>query len=321
MFVKSPGSILVYSKYTHDLPKFERILSSSLPGLEINFADAPERAEKYFPETTIFYGWGFPAAWLERMPKLRWVQKMGAGVDDIVGAWPADSGVVLTRTDGRLIASRMAEYVLAMILDHNLRLDHARSLQANRTWTYFEPGRLSHLTVGIAGLGEIGSEVAALLRANKCRVVGWRRSPAKSDVVDQIFVGDGKLREFVAGCDVVVLVLPLTENTRGVFRREVFSAFKPKAHLINVGRGGVVNESDLLSALDDGALARVSLDVFAQEPLSADHPFWRHPRVVLTPHVCGPLIPEDVAPHFIANVKAFLENRPLNHVVDVARQY
>ena len=81
MFVKSPGSILVYSKYTHDLPKFERILSSSLPGLEINFADAPERAEKYFPETTIFYGWGFPAAWLRRMPKLRWVQKMGAGVE------------------------------------------------------------------------------------------------------------------------------------------------------------------------------------------------------------------------------------------------
>ena len=124
-----------------------------------------------------------------------------------------------------------------------------------------------------------------------------------------------------SGCDVVVLVLPLTEDTRGVFRREVFSAFKPKAHLINVGRGGVVNESDLLSALDDGALARVSLDVFAQEPLSADHPFWRHPRVILTPHVCGPLIPEDIAPHFIANVKAFLENRPLNHLVDVARQY
>ena len=319
--MKVSQSILVYSKYQHDLPKFEKILSKALPDMEINYADTPEHAEQHFPNTTILYGWGFPAAWLRQMPHLHWVQKMGAGVDDIVGAWPADRNIVLTRTDGRLIATRMAEYVLAMILDHNLRLDHARSLQHNRSWTYFEPAKLGRLTVGIAGLGEIGSEVAKVLRPHKCRIVGWRRSEAGADLVDKIYVGDGQLRDFAAGCDVIVLVLPMTAGTRRIFNREVFQSCKPNAHLINVGRGGVIDEDDLLSALDQGQLARASLDVFAREPLSAVDLFWTHPRVTMTPHICGPLIPEDVASHFVANVQAFLANQPLSNRVDVARQY
>src|SRR3954470_23893881 len=130
--VANSQSVLVYSKYRHDLPKFEKLLSQALPDIEVNYADTPENAERYFAAATVLYGWGFPAAWLSRMPRLQWVQKMGAGVDDIIGAWPIDRDILLTRTDGRLIATRMAEYVLAMILDHNLQLDHARRLQAGR---------------------------------------------------------------------------------------------------------------------------------------------------------------------------------------------
>ena len=314
-------SILVYSKYQHDLPRFSKVLSESLPDTEINYANTPEEAEQYFADATILYGWGFPAAWLRRIPNLRWVQKMGAGVDDLVSDWPSDRQVTLTRTDGKLIATRMAEYVLAMVLDHNLRLDRARDLQRAHTWEFFEMGALGQLTVGIAGLGEIGSEVAKMLRGHKCNIVGWRRSKAECEFVNELYVGIEKLGEFVSGCDVVVLVLPLTADTKKTFDKKVFDQFKPGTHLINVGRGGVVDEDDLLIALDEGAIARASLDVFGQEPLSADHPFWSHPKVTLTPHVCGPLIPEDVAPHFLANVKAFRANRPLNNLVDVNRQY
>jgi glyoxylate/hydroxypyruvate reductase A len=314
-------SVLVYSKYRHDLPKFKQALSKALPDIEINYADTPADAEQYFSRTTILYGWGFPADWLRQMPQLQWVQKMGAGVDDLVGAWPTDRNIVLTRTDGRLIAPRMAEYVLAMILDHNLRLDHARSLRASRTWTYFEPGRLAQLTIGVAGLGEIGSEIVRTLRSLQCRIVGWRRSVADTDIVDQAYAGNDQLSAFVAACDVVVLVLPLTSGTRRIFNRDVFRSCRPHAHLINVGRGGVIDDDDLVAALDGGKLARASLDVFAQEPLPAAHPFWAHPRVVMTPHICGPLIPEDVTHHFVNNVKAYLAKAPLNHLVDVARQY
>lgn len=319
--VKGSQSILVYSKYQHDLPKFEKLLSKALPNIEINYADTPECAEQYFPRTTILYGWGFPTAWLRQMPHLQWVQKMGAGVDDVVGAWPVDREILLTRTEGRLIATRMAEYVLAMILDHNLRLDYAREFQRKQSWAYFELAKLSQLTIGIAGLGEIGSEVAKILRPHQCRLVGWRRSQAKADFVDKVYVGNGEIAEFVGQSDVVVLVLPFTAGTRRIFNRDVFEACKPNAHLINVGRGGVIDEDDLLDALNQRKLARASLDVFAQEPLPVMHPFWSHPRVVMTPHVCGPLIPEDVAPHFVTNVEAFFAERPLANRVDIAKQY
>ena len=314
-------SILVYSQYQHDVPRFEKVLSKSLPDVAINYAATPEEAERYFGETTILYGWGFPSAWLRKIPHLRWVQKMGAGVDDIVNDWPSDRGITLTRTDGRLIAARMSEYVLAMILDHNLSLDHARDLQRSRSWKYFEMRALHQLTVGVAGLGEIGTEVAKTLRALQCKVVGWRKSASACEFVDALYQGTDKLPDFVAACDVVVLVLPLTKDTRRVFDKTIFDRFKPGAHFINVGRGGVVEEKDLLAALASGGIARASLDVFAQEPLPADHPFWTHPKVSMTPHVCGPLIPEDVAPHFVANVKAFQAKQPLINLVDVSKQY
>lgn len=314
-------TVLVYSQYQHDVPRFENVLSRLLPDVAINYATTPEEAEQHFDKTTILYGWGFPSAWLREIPHLRWVQKMGAGVDDIVNDWPSDRGITLTRTDGRLIAARMSEYVLAMILDHNLSLDHARDLQRSRSWTYFEMRALHQLTVGVAGLGEIGSEVAKTLRALQCKVVGWRKSAAPCEFVDTLYQGTDKLPEFVAACDVVVLVLPLTKDTRRVFNKTIFDRFRPGAHFINVGRGGVVEEKDLLAALASGGIARASLDVFAQEPLPADHPFWSHPKVSMTPHVCGPLIPEDVAPHFVANVKAFQAKRRMINIVDVSKQY
>ncbi|MCX7309083.1 MAG: D-2-hydroxyacid dehydrogenase [Afipia sp.] len=317
---KTP-SILVYSKYQQDLPRFRKVLSHSLSDVRIEYANTPEEAKEFFASTTILYGWGFPPEWLREIPNLAWVQKMGAGVDDIVPNWPTDRQIILTRTDGKLIAPRMAEYVLAMILDHNLRLDHARAQQVSRTWAFFEMGALSDLTVGIAGLGEIGSEVAKTLRLNNCKVIGWRRSESRCDAVQKQYVGLDQIGNFVTKCDVVVLVLPLTSSTRRLFNKKVFDKFKSGCHLINVGRGGVIDEPDLLTAIDGGAVARASLDVFDKEPLPAAHSFWGHPKITITPHVCGPLIPEDVAPHFVANVRAFMANRDLANHVDLGRQY
>jgi glyoxylate/hydroxypyruvate reductase len=276
-------SILVYSKYQHDLSRFKEALSEALPELEINYADTPEDAERYFSNATILYGWGFPTAWLRHIPNLQWVQKMGAGVDDLVPAWPSDLEIKLKRTDGRLIAARMAKYVLAMILDHNLRLDRARDLQRAAAWQFFEMGALSQLTVGIAGFGDIGSEVAKMLRTHHCNVVGWRRSKAECEFVNKIYVGMEQLGDFVYSCDVVVLVLPLTADTNRVSNKKVFGQFKQTAYLVNVGRGGVVDEDALLITLNHGTLARASLDIFGQEPLPEAHPFWKHPKVTLTP--------------------------------------
>src|SRR5271166_1863742 len=174
--MKSPGPVLVYSKYAGDLQRFRRILEPALAPVEIGYAGRPDEAEPHLASAEVLYGWGFSPAMLAKMPKLRWVQKMGAGVEDVLEAPQFRAGVVLTRTDGRLIAPRMVEYVVAMILQRTLKLRSARKAQRESKWTAFEVGSIRQLTVGVAGLGEIGNEVARTLRELGADVVGWRRT-------------------------------------------------------------------------------------------------------------------------------------------------
>lgn len=316
-----PQPILIYSKYVSDLPRFRSLLDEALPDIEIHYAGSNGEAEPYLERTQILYGWGFSAELLRQMPKLRWVQKMGAGVEDIIEEWPFGSDVVLTRTDGQLIGTRMAEYVVGAILDKTCKFDLARRFQVERKWEYFEVGSIENLTIGVAGLGEIGSEIARVLRGLGADVVGWRRSQASCPFVRRVFIGLSQLGDFVHECDVLVLVLPLTRETKNVFDEKVLNRCRADTHLINIGRGAVLVETAVLAALDTGRLDRATLDVFATEPLSQDHPFWSHSKVVVTPHICGPLIPEKIVPHFLANYAAFEAGERMQHVVDFSRQY
>jgi glyoxylate/hydroxypyruvate reductase A len=296
-------------------------LSAALPDVEIHYAGSAEEAAPHLSRTQILYGWGFSADLLRKLGAVRWVQKMGAGVDDIVGDWPFSGDVILTRTDGRLIAPRMVEYVVGAILDMSAGFDVARRLQRDRQWAFFEVGSIQDLTVGVAGLGDIGSGIAQTLKSLGARVVGWRRSSTPVRGVDELFAGDESLLDFVGSSDVIVLVLPLTRNTDRLFDANVFDRCRPGLHLINVGRGAVLDEQALLAAIDSGKVARATLDVFAVEPLPQDHPFWNHPKITVTPHVCGPLVPDKVVPHFLKNYEAFERRQPLRNVVDLARQY
>jgi glyoxylate/hydroxypyruvate reductase A len=315
----SVGPILVYSKIQGDLDKLKLLLTAALPRAQIHFAASDEEAAPYLSRAQVLYGWGFSGVLLRSMPNLRWVQKMGAGVEDIVEALPR--GVLLTRTDGRLIAPRMVEYVIAAILDKTAGFPQAREQQKQRLWKLYRPQTVSNLAIGVAGLGEIGTEIARVLRFFGARVLGWRRSVAACELVEQLYTGNESLPGFVEQCDVLVLVLPLTKETKGIFNAPILQRLKKDAHLINVGRGGVLDEQALLAAVEDARLAYATLDVFENEPLPPDHPFWRNERITITPHACGPLLPEDVAPHFIANYAAFAEGRPLSNVIDVSRQY
>jgi glyoxylate/hydroxypyruvate reductase len=307
--------------YHSDIARFERLLARALPGISIHCASSPDEAAPYLDDAVILYGWGFPPAMLEKMPKLRWLQKMGAGVDEIIEHWPLRGDVLLTRTDGKLIAPRMAEYVLGAILDKSARFDAAREQQRRRQWEFFEIGSIRDLTIGIAGLGEIGSMVAQTLRALGPRIVGWRRSQLASSSVDELFAGGDALPRFVGACDVIVLVLPLTKATKNLFGVDLFACCRRGAHIINVGRGGLIDEDALTAAIERKIVGHATLDVFATEPLPPDHPFWENPRVTITPHVCGPLVPEDVVPHFLSNYAAFSSGRPLQNVIDLERQY
>jgi glyoxylate/hydroxypyruvate reductase len=317
--MQRPGPILVYSIYRSDIPRFERLLARALPEVPVHCASSPEQAAPYLEQAVILYGWGFPAEMPQQMPQLRWLQKMGAGVDEIIARLPAH--VLLTRTAGRLIAPRMAEYVVGAILDQTARFDVARVQQQRRRWEFFEIGSIRDLTVGVAGMGEIGSIVGQTLRALGARVVGWRRSAAPAPAVDELFAGAGALPRFLGASDVVVLVLPLTKDTKNLFGADLFPCCRPGAHIINIGRGALIDEEALLAAIDAKVVGHATLDVFATEPLPPDHPFWDNPYVTITPHVCGPLVPEDVVPHFLANYAAFASGRPMQNVIDAERQY
>lgn len=316
------ASVLVYTKYSRDITRFRALLTEGLVGENIAFATSAEEAAPHLAHARVLYGWGFPAGMAQAMPNLRWIQKMGAGVEDLAGArWPFGSSVLLTRTDGRLIAPRMVEYVMWAILRLTLHAETLHALRTERCWDYVEIGSIRQHTVGVAGLGEIGTEVASALRSLGADVVGWRRTSAKCDAVSRLFSGLGELDAFLSCCSIVVLVLPHTNETAGLIGAHALSKLKRGCHLINVGRGGVVDEAALMAALDEGQLSHATLDVFAAEPLPSDHPFWGHPQVTMTPHVSGPLIPEDVAPHFIENFHAFRDGLPLKNVVKPERQY
>lgn len=318
---KDGAEILVYSQYAGDLPRFRRLLEVALPGVPAAYAGTEAEAQPHLETVRVLYGWGFPRDMLRAMPNLRWIQKMGAGVEDMVNDWPYSGSVLLTRTDGRLIAPRMVEYVLCAILRRTLRLSELDALRIRRQWAYLEIGSIRQHCVGVAGLGEIGGEIAKAVRALGAKAVGWRRTRAPSDAVDQVYAGRDQFTAFLGASSIVVLVLPMTAETAGLMDEQAFNALRPGTHFINVGRGGVVDDTALSRALDRGRVAHATLDVFASEPLPDAHPFWSDPRVSVTPHLCGPLIPEDVAPHFIENYRAFRKQRPLRNRVMPERQY
>ena len=319
--MRRTGPILVYSIHQSDLARFERLLARALPDVVIHSASSSNEAAPYLRDAAILYGWGFPPSMLHKMPSLCWLQKMGAGVDELLEDWPFGSDVLLTRTDGRLIAPRMAEYVLGAILDKIMRFDAARAQQRERRWSFFEAGTIRDLTIGIAGVGEIGATIAQTLRSLGTRVIGWRRTRKPSESVDKLFVGDGELPDFLGASDVLVLVLPLTKATRNLLGADLFRCCRRGTHIINIGRGNLLDERELLEAIAVNTVAHATLDVVSTEPLPPDHPFWGNPHVTITPHVCGPLVPEDIVAHFLANYAAFVRGQPLNNVIDLERQY
>ncbi|HEY8418159.1 MAG TPA: D-2-hydroxyacid dehydrogenase [Limnochordales bacterium] len=307
--------LLIY----HIKPERVRIVRDRVrarfPDLTVHTASTPAEAEAVIDRVEIVAGWAFPSPLLAKAGRLRWFHKLAAGVDDVVlsGALPA--GVMLTRTDGRVFAGRMAEYVIAYILAFCQGIRRSLAQQQARRWRPFLTRTAAGSTVGVAGVGDIGREVARKAAALGMRVVGWRRSPGAVEGVERMYSGRDQFHEFLGEADFVVIVLPLTPATRGLFDAAAFNAMRPGAYLINVGRGAVVDEQALLDALRSGRLAGAALDVFAQEPLPADHPLWEMENVYVTPHISGLALPEEVCEPFLDNLDRYLRGEPLEKQV------
>ena len=221
--------------------------------------------------------------------------------------------------DPDLIA-QMGEYVCAAALWFHRRFDDYARQQGENLWRPLPPPLTSKRRVGILGLGEIGQDVAAKLVALGFPVHGWSRRPKHLPQVTG-YHGDGQLEAFLSQSNILVCLLPLTPATRGILNRDTFARLPAGAYLINVARGGHLVEDDLLEALAGGQIAGAALDVFNQEPLPPEHPFWQHPQIKITPHVAGLTRAETAAPQIAENLARLARGEPLLRRVDAGRGY
>ena len=308
-------SVLVY----HADPKYAELVRVPRNRVVVRAAATPSEAAELIADTEVLYAWKFPPHLFAKAARLKWLQAMGAGVDwAIVRELPPR--VVITRAPG-VFGPWMAEYVIGWCSWVTQRIETYREAQRQRRWLdHVLPDRLHGKTLTIVGLGDIGRAIARAARTFGMRVIGVNRSGRRVREAERVFKV-GQLAQALADADFVVVLVPLTPETRGLIGADALAAMKPTAWLVNIARGAVVNEAALFEALEQRRLAGAILDVFSAEPLPPHHPLWRMDNVVITPHVSGPSTPEEIAPVFNDNLARYLAGSPLRHVVDRARGY
>jgi phosphoglycerate dehydrogenase-like enzyme len=252
---------------------------------------------------------------LLKAPRLKWVQSAAAGFDHPVFGELARKGARLTTSHGQAVG--MADFVVAGVLDHFQRGDDRRAAQAEKAWRRLSFREVAGTSWLIVGFGAIGQGVAERARAFGARITGVRRDLSAHPLAEEIAALD-RLAKLAADADVVVLCLPLSAATRHIADARLFAAMKQGSVLVNVGRGALVDETALISALDAGAPAHAVLDVFETEPLPGESPLWTHPAVKVTAHSSGMTSGE--APRnqalFVDNLGRYLAGQPLLHEVD-----
>lgn len=263
--------------------------------------------------------WRPPPGLLKSLPNLKAVLSLAAGVDAML-ADPTLPDVPLCRMVDDSLTSTMSEFVLLQVLKYHRNLDVYAERQRQARWDLHLPLPAAETTVGIMGLGVLGADAARVLVAHGFAVRGWSRT-AKTLPGVAAFAGQEGLAPFLAGTRILVCLLPLTDETRGILDARLFAALPKGARLVNVARGAHLVEQDLIDALDVGQLAHASLDVFRTEPLPPEHPFWRHPRIDITPHSASYGLPESAAAYVAENLRRLRDGRPLLHVVDRGRGY
>ncbi|BEO03587.1 glyoxylate/hydroxypyruvate reductase GhrA [Serratia marcescens] len=269
--------------------------------------------------------WRPPHEMLANRRDLKAVFALGAGVDAILdqerkhpGTLPA--GVPLLRLEDTGMAQQMQEYALSYVLRYFRRFDEYQALQQRQEWQPLDPHSLDDFTIGILGAGVLGQSVARKLTEFGFSVRCWSRSAKQIDGV-QSFAGEVQRAAFLDGVKLMINLLPNTPETVGILNRELFAQLSTGAYLINIARGAHLVEADLLAALEQGQLAAATLDVFAREPLPQDHPFWRHPRVTITPHIAAITLPQQAMDQIAANIRALEAGHAPAGVVDRERGY
>jgi glyoxylate/hydroxypyruvate reductase A len=296
-------------------------METLLPSHEIVMLGEP------FDRASVRYAlsWRHPPGTLKDLPNLRVILSLGAGVDHLF-ADPALPDKPIVRVVDPDLTNRMSEWVVMHALIHLRQLRRYERQQRERVWEDDDQQpKASDIQIGLLGLGVMGQDAAAKLKALEFRVAGWSASlKSLPDVV--CFSGADGLKRMLAQTDMLVVLLPLTPATRGIINASLLSQLNQGGPLggpilINAGRGGLQVDADILAALDSGALKGASLDVFEHEPLPKDSRIWAHPAVYLSPHNAAISSPKAIAALVARQIEAYERGEPLAHAVDRRRGY
>lgn len=313
-------TLLVTIRYWEVAPWVERF-QKLMPGRKI------VTPEDDFDPAEIVYAatWKHAPGALKGLPNLKTVFSLGAGVDHMFSDPDLPSAPIVRVIDPDLTA-RMSEWVMLHVLMHQRQQRMYDWQQSEKIWDddRFQPAA-KDVRVGVMGLGELGRDAAEKLRVMGFDMAGWSRTRREVAGIES-YAGAAELDAFLARTDILVVLMPLTPDTKGVLNYALLDKLAKDGRLggpilLNAGRGGLQVEADILRALDEGVLKAATLDVFETEPLPQDSPLWHHPRVTVTPHNAAMSEPDAVAAYVAQQIEAFERGEALQNVVDPNRQY
>ncbi|MEZ4935652.1 MAG: glyoxylate/hydroxypyruvate reductase A [Saprospiraceae bacterium] len=264
--------------------------------------------------------WKAPAGVLSEFPNLKAVQSLGAGVEHIFDFQKINKQTPVARIIDPQLSEDMWEYILMLVLNYLKNTPIYFQQQLKKEWKQWRYKTIKETTVSILGLGKIGGHVAGKFSQIGFNVQGWSNSEKNIKGVKSFF-GKNGFNEILNTTDILINILPLTPDTTGILNKTNLSKLKKGAYLINVGRGGHLIDTDLLELIDAGHLSGAALDVFQEEPLPGNHPFWEHPKITVMPHVAGLTNPATAVSQIIENYERMKRGEELMNVVSRGKRY
>jgi glyoxylate/hydroxypyruvate reductase A len=297
-------------------------LSRALPLARLHSWPHADDAKTSSPLENIDYAllWKPPPHLLQQLGSVKAIFNLGAGVDALAGIEAVSSSIPVVRLEDAGMAEQMSEYVVHAVLRRYREFDAYAEAQRAAAWRPRARLDKRAFGVGILGLGVLGSAVAAALKPFGFPLAAWSRTRKSVPDVDS-YAGAAELDPFLTRCRLLICLLPLTRETRGMLDRRTLSQLPADAFVVNVSRGALIVDDDLLALLDADKLAGAALDVFRDEPLPASHPFWHHPRISITPHVSAVTLVEESVSQIAAKIARFEAGLPITGIVGPDREY
>lgn len=310
--------VLLYTNRQHEIDQYATLIREARLAVDLTVCRTEQDIDACIEDAEIVFGVHLPPAVYEKAKSLKWIQSMWAGVEYLLVS-PVPPGVLITKPVG-VFGQFLSNYVFGNLLAQKIKYKQALEAQEKHQWTNYAVESLAGQTMCIAGMGDIGAEIAKVAKAFDMKVWCLNRDGRPHELADRSFSTDERV-EFVSGADALVLILPSTPATRHLFNRELLSHLPKHSWIINVGRGSLIEDDALIELLRAEKIAGAILDVFHQEPLPPDNPYWGLPNCVVTPHVGGPSVPSQIASCFVENFKRYESGKPLLGLVDRTRGY